>query len=89
VGLVGKTYYLTLQLIDVKTGRVDLAAEDTCKCEVDELIGSTKRLAKRLLGEKAEQPVAIVQKPATIAIVPPADKVWLNMQMQPTAKSVD
>lgn len=58
VGLVGKTYYLMLQLIDVKTGRVDLVAEDTCKCEVDELIDSTKRLAKKLLGEKESSLIA-------------------------------
>lgn len=54
VGIVGKTYYLTLQLIDVKTGKVELSAEDICKCEVDELLDSTRRLAKKLLGEKVE-----------------------------------
>jgi len=52
VGLVGKTYYLTLQLIDVKTGKVELSAEDVCKCEIDDLLGSTMKLAKKLLGEK-------------------------------------
>lgn len=55
VGLVGKTYYLTLQLIDVKTGKVELSAEDKCRCEVDELLNSTKRLAEKLLGEKVEE----------------------------------
>jgi len=64
VGLVGKTYYLTLQLIDVKTGKVELSAEDECKCEIDELLGSTRRLAKKLLGEKVEQPVATAPAPA-------------------------
>jgi len=74
VGLVGKTYYLTIQLIDVKTGKVELSAEDECKCEIDELLGSTRRLAKKLLGEKVEQPVSTAPKPVptTIAIVPPA-----------------
>lgn len=74
VSMVGKTYYLTLSLISVKTGEIENVAEDTCKCEVDELIGSTKRLAKKLLGEKVEQPVATEPKsvPTTIAIVPPA-----------------
>lgn len=67
VGLVGKTYYLTLQLIDVKTGKVELSAEDECRCEIDELLGSTRRLAKKLLDEKVEQPApvpAAVSKPA-------------------------
>jgi formylglycine-generating enzyme required for sulfatase activity len=67
VGLVVKTYYLTLQLIDVKTGKVDLAAEDKCKCEVDELLDSTKRLAKRLLGEKVEEPAVRAPEPAVVA----------------------
>ena len=67
VGIVGKTYYLTLQLIDVKTGKVELSAEDECRCEIDELLGSTKRLAKKLLGEQVEQPVAIAPKPVPVA----------------------
>ena len=58
VGIVGKTYYLTLQLIDVKTGKVEISAEDECRCEIDELLGSTRRLAKKLLSEKVEPPVA-------------------------------
>ena len=55
VGMVGKVYYLTLQLIDVKTGKVELSAEDECRCELEELLGSTRRLAKKLLGEKVDQ----------------------------------
>jgi len=54
VSMVGKTYYLTLSLISVKTGEIENVAEDKCKCEVDELLDSTKRLAKKLLGEKVE-----------------------------------
>ena len=64
IGIVGKTYYLTLQLIDVKTGKVEISAEDECRCEMDELIGSTRRLAKKLLSEKVEQPAARAPKPA-------------------------
>jgi TolB-like protein len=74
LGIIGKTYYLTLQMIDVKTGKVELSAEDECRCEIDELLGSTRMLAKKLLGEKVEQPVKTELKPVTttIAIVPPA-----------------
>ena len=64
VGIVGKTYYLTLQVIDVKTGKVELSAEDECRCEIDELLGSTRRLAKKLLGEQVVPPAAAVPKPA-------------------------
>jgi hypothetical protein len=62
VGIVGKTYYLTLQLIDVKTGKVELSAEDECRCEIDELLGSTKRLAKKLLDKRVEQPAEAIAR---------------------------
>jgi TolB-like protein len=79
VGLVGKTYYLTLQLIDVKTGKVELSAEDVCKCEIDDLLGSTMKLAKKLLGEKVEQPITASQATTPVAILKQAE-------LQPTAK---
>jgi hypothetical protein len=64
VGIVGKTYYLTLLLIDVRTGKVELSAEDECRCEIDELLGSTKRLARKLLGEQVVQPPARAEQTA-------------------------
>jgi TolB-like protein len=67
VGIVGKTYYLTLQLIDVQTGKIELSVDDICKCEVDELLGSTKRLSKKLLGEKVDELVATAPKLAVAA----------------------
>jgi len=67
VGIVGKTYHLTLQLINVQTGKIEISVADKCKCELDELIDSTTRLAKKLLGEKVEQPAATAPKPATVA----------------------
>jgi|GEM_PF-1006447 len=62
VGIIGKTYYLTLQLIDVKTGKVELSAEDECRCEIDELLGSIRRLVKKLLGERIEQPAEAIAR---------------------------
>ena len=67
VSMVGKTYYLTLSLISVKTGEIENIAEDTCKCELDELLGSTKRLAKKLLGGKVDQIAATAPIPVTVA----------------------
>ena len=67
VSIVGKTYYLTLSLISVKTGKIENVAEDTCRCEIDELLGSTKRLAKKLLGEQIAPPAATAPKPETVA----------------------
>jgi TolB-like protein len=56
VGMVGKVYYLTLQLINVQTGKVELSAEDECRCELEELLSSTRRLSRKLIGEKVETP---------------------------------
>ena len=50
--LMGKTYYLKLQLIDVMSGKVELSAEDTC--EYDEIPVSHRKLVKKLLSEKIE-----------------------------------
>ena len=64
LGIIGKTYYLTLQMIDVKTGKVELSAEDECRCEIDELLGSTRMLAKRLLGEEVKQAAFVSESKA-------------------------
>jgi formylglycine-generating enzyme required for sulfatase activity len=50
VSILGKTYYLSLSLVNVETGKIENVSEDTCKCEIDELIDASKRLAQRLLG---------------------------------------
>lgn len=63
VNLVGKTYYLSLSLIDVHTGNIERISEDICKCEVDQLIESSKRVIKRLLGERIEE-----EQPEAMAI---------------------
>ena len=64
LGIIGKTYYLTLQMIDGKTGKVELSAEDECRCEIDELLGSTRMLAKRLLGEEVKQAAFVSESKA-------------------------
>ncbi|MFA5847383.1 MAG: CsgG/HfaB family protein [Thermodesulfovibrionales bacterium] len=51
VSMVGKTYYFSLQLVNVETGKIEDQSEDECKCEIDDLIKSSKRLVKKLMGE--------------------------------------
>ena len=46
VGINCKTYLLSLSLINAQTGKIENAAEDKCKCEVDGLIDSSKNLAR-------------------------------------------
>ena len=50
ISILGKTYYLSLSLVNVETGKIENVSEDKCKCEIDELIDASKRLAQRLLG---------------------------------------
>jgi len=51
VSIIGKTYYLSLSLINASTGQIEAQSEDKCKCEIDELIDSSKRLINKLLDE--------------------------------------
>ncbi|TAN43688.1 MAG: hypothetical protein EPN22_09695 [Nitrospirae bacterium] len=55
VSMIGKTYYLTLSLISVETGKIENVSEDECKCAVDDLLKSSKRLVKKLLGESVPE----------------------------------
>jgi len=55
VSLVGKTYYLSLSLINVESGEIEKSSEDECKCELEDLIQSSKRLVKRLLAEEVAE----------------------------------
>ena len=66
VRISGKTCYLTLQLIDVKTGKIEISVVDKCKCQTGKLLDSTTILAKKLLGKKVEQPAATATKPELI-----------------------
>ncbi len=56
VSMVGKTYYLSLSLINVESGEIEKSSEDKCKCEIDDLIESSKRLVKKLMGEAMPEP---------------------------------
>jgi TolB-like protein len=88
VGIVGKTYYLTLLLIDVRTGKVELSAEDECRCEIDELLGSTKRLARKLIGEQIAQtqPAALKPLPVEEAKTDQAKKAKIVQETDPEVK---
>jgi len=71
LGLVGRTYYLSLSQVDVETGKTEAIEEDICKCEPDELIASTKRAARKLMGETTPAPSA----PAEVEVAPPTATV--------------
>jgi formylglycine-generating enzyme required for sulfatase activity len=59
LGLVGRTYHLSLSQVNVETGETEQMAVETCKCEVDELIESSGRAARRLMGEAVPETPAV------------------------------
>jgi formylglycine-generating enzyme required for sulfatase activity len=48
IGKIGATYTINLRLIDVKTGTVDRVANETCRCEIDDLVHIVGAAAKTL-----------------------------------------
>lgn len=49
IGIVGRTYMISLSLVNIESGETERVEEDTCKCELDELIESVKRTANKLM----------------------------------------
>lgn len=49
IGIVGRTYFISLSLVNIESGETERVEEDTCKCELDQLIESTKRVANKLI----------------------------------------
>ncbi len=49
IGLVGRTYMISLSLVNIESGETERVEEDTCKCEIDELIESVKRAAGKII----------------------------------------
>lgn len=50
VSLVGKTYLLSLSLVNVESGRVEQVEDQECKCEIDDLIQLSRKVAGTLMG---------------------------------------
>jgi formylglycine-generating enzyme len=58
IGIVGRTYMISLSLVNIESGETERVEEDTCKCELDELIESVKRAANKLMaGGSAPTPM--------------------------------
>jgi len=49
IGIVGRTYMISISLVNIESGETERVEEDTCKCEIDELIESVKRAASKLM----------------------------------------
>jgi sulfatase modifying factor 1 len=69
IGIVGRTYMISISLVNIESGETERVEEDTCKCELDELIESVKRAANKLM---AGGPAVAEAPPAYTPAPPPA-----------------
>jgi sulfatase modifying factor 1 len=72
IGIVGRTYFISLSLVNIESGETERVEEDTCKCELDELIESTKRVANKLIAGGPAPVVAVAPPPPPAPLPPPA-----------------
>lgn len=72
IGIVGRTYMISLSLVNIESGETERVEEDTCKCELDELIESVKRAASKLMASgPAPAPAPLpVPAPARVESIP-------------------
>jgi formylglycine-generating enzyme required for sulfatase activity len=72
IGIVGRTYMISISLVNIESGETERVEEDTCKCELDELIESVKRVANKLMaGVPAPAPlIAPTPAPSRVESVP-------------------
>jgi TolB-like protein len=72
IGIVGRTYMISLSLVDIESGETERVEEDTCKCELDELIESVKRAANKLMSGGPTPAAAQLPVPDRIQDAPQA-----------------
>ena len=73
IGIVGRTYMISLSLVNIESGETERVEEDTCKCELDELIESVKRATSKLMtGGPAPAYVASPETPSPPVTITPA-----------------
>jgi formylglycine-generating enzyme required for sulfatase activity len=53
VSIIGKTYLLSLSLVNVETGKVEWIEDQECKCEIDDLISLSKQVSAKLIGSSS------------------------------------
>jgi len=78
IGIVGRTYMISLSLVNIESGETERVEEDTCKCELDELIESVKRAANKLMSggpAPAYVPPAPAPAPAPAPVQPRVENI--------------
>ena len=76
IGKIGKTYLLTLKIINIENGKIEKAVIEECpKCEEDALLVSMKNIVNKIIGlptlEKTPQKVAKKEEQKIEPVMPP------------------
>jgi len=72
IGIVGRTYMISISLVNIESGETERVEEDTCKCELDELIESVKRAANKLMSGGPDSAPAPLPTPQRVENIPQA-----------------
>ena len=72
IGIVGRTYMISISLVNIESGETERVEEDTCKCELDELIESVKRAANKLMSGGPDSASAPLPTPQRVENIPQA-----------------
>jgi sulfatase modifying factor 1 len=70
IGIVGRTYMTSLSLVNIESGETERVEEDTCRCELDELIESVRRTAGKLIAGGPAPTLAPMPTPPTVPLRP-------------------
>jgi formylglycine-generating enzyme required for sulfatase activity len=57
VGKLGSMYVVQARLVDVETGKTDLAKKVTCNCPLDEILPAIENLARQVAGVSTEETI--------------------------------
>jgi formylglycine-generating enzyme required for sulfatase activity len=57
VGKLGSMYVVQARLVDVETGKTDLAKKVTCNCPLDEILPAIENLARQVAGVSSEEAI--------------------------------
>ena len=79
ITMLGQTYLISLQLLNVETAAIETSAREKCeKCELDNLIDAIGNAAKKLMGEEAVYTPGSSQPPISSNIIKSGDMVQVS-----------
>ncbi|MBN1962742.1 MAG: hypothetical protein JW841_17565 [Deltaproteobacteria bacterium] len=69
IGMIGSTYVVNIKLINIRSANTEGRAYETVKGEVDALINTVKKSARKLLGRGSKAAIAITGKEGEAVVI--------------------